>query len=134
MTDRQRAASGAVVRLLRRLALLLAGSACTVRHLSVTQRTAELGLRIALGAQRAGLLWLIIRGTLTLVIIAVLLGVTAAFMTSSLLASFMYGVQPADPWVYSVTMALLITIGLLSSVGPTLRAMRINPVETLRWE
>lgn len=46
----------------------------------------------------------------------------------------MYGIQPAEPWVYSVTMALLITIGLLSSVGPTLRAMRIDPVETLRWE
>ena len=42
----------------------------------------------------------------------------------------MYGIQPAEPWVYSVTMALLITIGLLSSVGPTLRAMRIDPVET----
>ena len=117
------------------LALVLAGiGVYGVVTYSVTQRTAELGLRIALGAHRAGLLWLIIRGTLTLVIIAVLLGVTAAFMTSSLLASFKYGIQPAEPWVYSVTMALLITIGLLSSVGPTLRAMRIDPVETLRWE
>jgi predicted permease len=117
------------------LALLLAGiGVYGVVTYSVTQRTAELGLRIALGAHRAGLLWLVIRGTLTLVIIAVLLGVTAAFMTSSLLASFMYGIQPAEPWVYSVTMALLITIGLLSSVGPTLRALRIDPVETLRWE
>ena len=102
------------------LALLLAGiGVYGVVTYSVTQRTAELGLRIALGAHRAGLLWLVIRGTLTLVIIAVLLGVTAAFRTSSLLASFMYGIQPAEPWVYSVTMALLITIGLLSSVGPT---------------
>ena len=117
------------------LALLLAGiGVYGVVTYSVTQRTAELGLRIALGAHRAGLLWLVIRGTLTLVIIAVLLGVTAAFMTSSLLASFMYGIQPAEPWVYSVTMVLLITIGLLSSVGPTLRALRIDPVETLRWE
>jgi predicted permease len=117
------------------LALLLAGiGVYGVVTYSVTQRTAELGLRIALGAHRAGLLWLVIRGTLTLVIIAVLLGVTAAFMTSSLLASFMYGIQPAAPWVYSMTMALLVTIGLLSSVGPTLRALRIDPVETLRWE
>jgi putative ABC transport system permease protein len=66
------------------------------------------------------------------VIIAALLGVMAAFMTSSLLASLMFGIQPAEPWVYSVTIALLIAIGMLSSVGPTLRAMHTDPVETLR--
>ena len=55
-------------------------------------------------------------------------------MTSSLLASFMFGIQPAEPWVYSVTVAVLIAIGLLSTVVPTLRAMRIDPVETLRWQ
>ena len=65
-------------------------------------------------------------------IIAALLGVMAAFMTSSLLASLMFGIQPAAPWVYSVTIALLIATALLSSVGPTLRAMRTDPVETLR--
>ena len=117
------------------LALLLAGiGVYGVVTYSVTQRTAELGLRIALGAQRAGLLWLIIRGTITLVVVAALLGVTAAFMTSSLLSSFLFGIQPAEPWVYSGTVAVLIGIGLLSTVGPTLRAMRIDPVETLRWQ
>jgi predicted lysophospholipase L1 biosynthesis ABC-type transport system permease subunit len=117
------------------LALLLAGiGVYGVVTYSVTQRTAELGLRIALGAHRAGLLWLVIRGTLTLVIIAVLLGVTAAFMTSSLLSSFLFGIEPAEPWVYSVTMALLIAVGLLSTVGPTLRAMHIDPIEALRWQ
>ena len=55
-------------------------------------------------------------------------------MTSSLLSSFLFGIQPAEPWVYSATMALLIVIGLLATVGPTLRATRIDPVETLRWE
>ena len=117
------------------LALMLAGiGVYGVVTYSVTQRTAELGLRIALGARRSGLLWLITRGTLTLVVIAALLGVTAAFMASSLLASFMYGIHPAEPWVYSLTMALLIAIGVVSSVGPTLRALRIDPVETLRRE
>jgi predicted permease len=116
------------------LALLLAAiGVYGVVTYSVAQRTPELGLRIALGAGRAGLLWLVVRGTFTLVVIAVLLGVTAAFMTSSLVASFMFGIQPAEPWVYSVTIALLVAIGLLSSVVPTLRAMRIDPVETLRW-
>ena len=117
------------------LALLLAGiGVYGVVTYSVTQRTAELGLRMALGAQRAGLLWLVIRGTLTLVIVATLLGVMAAFMTSSLLSSFLFGIQPAEPWVYSGTASVLIAIGLLSTVGPTLRAMRIDPVDTLRWQ
>jgi predicted permease len=117
------------------LALLLAGiGVYGMVTYSVTQRTAELGIRIALGADRAELLWLVVRGTLTLLVIAVLLGVTAAFMTSSLLASFMFGIQPAEPWVYSATVALLIAVGLLSSIQPTLRAMRIDPVETLRWQ
>jgi len=99
---------------------------------SVTQRTPELGLRIALGANRAGLLWYVVRGTMTLIITGVALGLTGAFMTSSLLSSFLFGVQPAEPWVYSATMVLLLATGLLAAVGPTLRAMRIDPVETLR--
>jgi predicted permease len=116
------------------LALLLAGIGVSgVVTYSVTQRTAELGLRLALGAQRAALLWLVIRGTLTLVIVATLLGVTAAFMTSSLLSSLLFGIQPAEPWVYSATAGVLIGIGLVSTLGPTLRAIRIDPVETLRW-
>jgi ABC-type antimicrobial peptide transport system permease subunit len=101
---------------------------------SVTQRTAELGLRIALGASRARLLWLVIRGTLTLIVVAAVIGVTAAFMTSSLLSSFLFGVEPAEPWIYSATIALLIAIGLLATLGPTLRAMQIDPVEALRWQ
>jgi predicted permease len=117
------------------LALLLAGiGVYGVVTYSVTQRTGELGLRIALGAQRAGVLWLVVRGTLTLVIVATLLGVTAAFMTSSLLSSLLFGIEPAEPWVYAGTVGILIGIGLLSTISPTLRAMRINPVDTLRWQ
>jgi len=101
---------------------------------AVTQRTAELGLRIALGAHRLGLLWLVIRGALTIVIVAGLIGATVAFMASSWLMSFLFGIQHAEPWVYSVTMALLVAIGFLAALGPTLRAMHIDPVETLRWQ
>jgi ABC-type antimicrobial peptide transport system permease subunit len=117
------------------LALLLAGiGVYGVVTYAVTQRTSELGLRIALGAERAGLIWLVTRGMLTLVTVATLLGVTAAFLTSSLLASLVFGIQPAEPWVYAGTVALLIVIGLLSAIVPTIRAIRIDPVETLRWQ
>ncbi len=117
------------------LALILAAiGVYGVVAYSVTQRTAELGLRIALGASRASLLWLVIRGTLTLIAVAVVLGVAAAFMTSSLLSSFLFGIEPAAPWVYSATMALLLGIGLLATLGPTLRATHVDPVEALRWQ
>jgi predicted permease len=116
------------------LALLLAGiGVYGVVTYSVTQRTAELGLRIALGARRAELLWLVIRGTFTVVVIAVLVGATAAFMTSSWLSSLLFGVHPSEPWVYGLTISLLLAIALLSAVGPTLRATRVDPVEALRW-
>ena len=71
---------------------------------------------------------------LTLVTVATLIGVTAAFMASSLLASLVFGIQSAEPWVYAQTAAVLIGIGLLSAVAPTMRAIRIDPVETLRWQ
>jgi predicted permease len=115
------------------LALILAAiGVYGVVTFSVTQRTAELGLRIALGANRAGLLWLVLRGTLTLIIVAAVLGVTGAFLTSSLVSSFLFGIQPAEPWVYSATIVVMSAIGLLAAIAPTLRVMRIDPVETLR--
>jgi putative ABC transport system permease protein len=101
---------------------------------SVTQRAPELGLRIALGASRAQLLLLIAREILTLLVVAILLGVTAAFVTSSVLSSLLFGVRPTEPWVYSATVAVLISVGVLAAFVPTFRATRIEPVETLRWQ
>ncbi len=87
-----------------------------------------------LARTRAGLLWLVVRGTLLLIIVAAVIGVTGAFLTSSLVSSFLFGIQPAEPWVYSSTMAVMILTGLIAAIVPTLRAMRIDPVETLRWQ
>jgi predicted permease len=116
------------------LALLLAAiGVYGIVSYSVTERTAELGLRIALGANRTGLLVLIIRQTVALIVAAAVLGAGGAFLTSSTLASLLFGIQPTEPWVYSTTMVLLIGTGLLAALVPTWRAIRIDPVETLRW-
>jgi predicted permease len=100
---------------------------------SVTERTAELGLRIVLGANPAGLMWFILRGTISLIVFAIVVGVTGSFLSSSLLSSFLFGIQPVDSWVYAATSALLFAIGLLAAAVPTIRALRIDPVDTLRW-
>jgi putative ABC transport system permease protein len=117
------------------LALLIAGLGIYgVVSYTVTQRTRELGLRMALGAPRTRVVMLVVRGTLSLVILAVAIGVSGSLMTSSFLSSLLYGVQPVEPWVYAATGALLLGIAVLGTLAPTLRAMRIDPVETLRWE
>ena len=67
-------------------------------------------------------------------VVAAALGLAAAFMTRPLLASFLFGVGPADPWVYSLTLAVLMSVGVLAALGPTLRALRIDPVEMLRFQ
>jgi putative ABC transport system permease protein len=115
------------------LALILAGiGVYGVVACAVAGRTAEIGVRVALGATRAALAWLILRGMLGLVAAAALVGGGVAFLSRSLVASFLFGVAPAAPWVYSATLALLIAIGTIAAIGPILRAFRIDPVETLR--
>lgn len=61
-------------------------------------------------------------------------GVSSSLIMSSSLSSLLFGVKPAEPLVYVATAVLLLGVALLATVAPTLRAMRIDPVETLRWE
>jgi putative ABC transport system permease protein len=74
------------------------------------------------------------RGTLSLVVAAAAIGAAGALMTRSFMASFLFGVRPAEPWVYGTAVAVMIGIGVIATIVPTLRALRIDPVETLRWE
>lgn len=87
---------------------------------------------MALGARRAGVVWLMLRSRLTLVAIGVAVGAIAAFLASSVLTGVLFEVEAAEPWVYWIATALLIATGLLAALGPTLRATRIDPAETLR--
>jgi putative ABC transport system permease protein len=115
------------------LALVLAGiGVYGVVACAVAGRTAEIGLRLALGASRGALVWLILRGTLTLVVLAAMVGGGVAFLGRSLLATFLFGIAPAAPWVYSGALALLVAIALIAAIVPARRALRIDPVDTLR--
>ena len=116
------------------LALLLAAvGVYGVVAYSMSMRTSEFGLRVALGASRRTLLWLGVRGSMTLVTIAVALGVAGAYLTSSLLAGLLFQVRPAEPWVYATTGIVLLAVALVAALVPTYRAAGVDPATTLRW-
>jgi predicted permease len=104
----------------------------------VTRRNKELGIRLALGATRGGVLWLVMREVLTLLAIGLAVGLpaalTAGWAVDKWLDIQLYQVQPWDPFVATVTMLLLGAAAALAGLIPAQRASRINPIQTLRYE
>jgi len=101
---------------------------------AVTQRTSEIGLRMALGAQREEVIRLILRGGLGLVARGLALGLIAAAVAARLMASLLYQVHPLDPLVYGGVTALFAVIATLACLLPALRASRIDPLVALRTD
>ena len=101
---------------------------------SVVQRTQEIGIRMAIGAQRRDVLHLVLRGGLILVGIGVVVGLAGALALSRVLQSLLFGVTAHDPLVFAGNAALLVAVATLACVFPALRATRVNPVVALRAE
>ncbi len=101
---------------------------------SVTQRTQELGIRIALGAQRRDVLRLVLAQGTRLTLLGVAIGVLAALTFSRLLASLLFSVSPTDPLTFAGVAALLMFVALIASYLPARRAMRVDPIVALRYE
>jgi len=101
---------------------------------SVTQRTKEIGIRMALGAQRADMLRMILRQSLGLVVAGLLIGLATAFAVTRLLDSLLYGVGANDVSVYLGVVFLLGAAALLASFLPARRAMKVNPIVALHYE
>lgn len=101
---------------------------------SVTQRTREIGIRMALGAQRTEMLGMILRQSLTLVAVGLTVGLVVSLASTRLLGSLLYGVGVTDVSTYALVMALLGGAALLASYIPARRAMKVDPMVALRYE
>jgi putative ABC transport system permease protein len=99
---------------------------------SVTQRTAEIGVRMALGAERGQISWLVLRRGLIQLGIGLTLGLAGAFFVSRVLSDLLTGVTPTDPLTFATISALLIAIGLGACLIPARRATRVDPLVALR--
>ena len=105
-----------------------------VMSYSVQQRTQELGVRMALGAQTSNLRNMVIRQGMALTLIGVFVGTGGAYWLTHFLASFLFGVKPLDPVSFIATPVLLCLVALISVWTPALRATRVDPMAALRVE
>jgi predicted permease len=101
---------------------------------SVMQRTAEIGVRIALGAGRGQILLLILRQGSRVVCSGIAIGLIAAFATTRLMTRFLYGVRPTDPITFVAVTLLQLGVALLACYLPARKALSVNPVTAMRYE
>jgi hypothetical protein len=117
------------------LAILLVGSGLygTLAY-SVSRRTSEFGVRMAIGCERPQLLWMILREGLILTSLGILIGLPAAAAFSQWLRSLLYGLAPFDPVTFLFALVGITLVCLAASLMPALRAASIDPIRALRYE
>jgi ABC-type antimicrobial peptide transport system permease subunit len=96
------------------------------------QRTQEIGIRMAVGAQRSDILRLILRGGFRLIAIGILIGLLASLALARLVEQMLYGISAHDPLIFASIAGLLCMVGLVASIVPAVRATRLEPSSVLR--
>jgi predicted permease len=135
-------ASISAERMMALLAVFFAGCALLVTGIglygtlaySTARRTNEIGIRMALGAQRGGVIALVFRENAMIAVLGSAGGLIAAILASRALASFLYNTSPRDPWVLVTSVFALAAIATAASLLPALRAARIEPMAAIRYE
>ena len=117
------------------LALLIAcvGLYGTMAY-TVARRTGEIGIRMALGAERRGIVWMVLREVLVLAAVGLAIGLTVAWETAHFVAMFLFGMKPTDPLALAVSVAVLCAAAIAAGYAPAWRASRIDPMVALRHE
>jgi ABC-type antimicrobial peptide transport system permease subunit len=101
---------------------------------TVTRRTPEIGVRMALGAERGQMAWMVVRQSILLVIAGLLLGIPAALYAGRYLESLLFGLQATDPRAIAVAAAVLLAVALGAAYIPARSASRVDPLVALRAE
>jgi len=101
---------------------------------AVNQRTREIGIRMALGAETGNVLTLIVRQGMAPALLGLGLGFAAAFAAAGVLGAFLYGIAPRDPVAFASALALLMLVAFFAAYVPARRAARVDPAAALRWE
>jgi ABC-type antimicrobial peptide transport system permease subunit len=115
-------------------ALLAAVGIYGVVAYSVVQRSGEIGIRMALGADAAATVRLVVRQAMAVVTVGVVIGLVGALGMARLIQGLLYGVEPTDPLTYVAVGFLVIALGILAAAIPARRATRVDPVDALRQE
>jgi putative ABC transport system permease protein len=101
---------------------------------TVAQRTQEIGIRMALGAERRNVFGMVLGQGARVAGLGIGIGLITAFGATRLMANFLYGVQPTDPLTFTAVSLLLVGIALLACYLPARRATRVDPIVALRYE
>jgi ABC-type antimicrobial peptide transport system permease subunit len=136
--EREMVSETLFARLCTAFALLSLAIACVglygTTSYAVARRTREIGIRMALGARRATVGWMVLRDVLMLAIVGVAIGLPAALGASKVIESLLFGVRPGDPWALAAALSILLSAALAASYLPARRASQTDPMAAVRHE